>query len=146
MPRHEKLADEQLFQVAIYLGNPCAKTDIHAEMRGSRRAEFEAEYARATNGYPLPEATDSYPYYIWQEGTNKYGMQLRIYFARVPPEPAPIKTLYTDHGKWYRTKELYRINHTNLVMQLFECGFVLGDNSQNSRRIKKFMKRRFPVE
>ena len=54
----------------------------------------------------------------------------------------PIQGLYTDQGKW---KDKYRINHSNLVMQLFECGFVLGDNSANQERIEAFMRRRFPV-
>ena len=53
-----------------------------------------------------------------------------------------IQDLYADQGKW---KDKYRINHSNLVMQLFECGFVLGDNSANQERIEVFMRRRFPV-
>lgn len=53
-----------------------------------------------------------------------------------------IQDLYTDQGNW---KNKYRINHSNLVMQLFECGFVLGDNLTNQERIEAFMRRRFPV-
>ena len=62
--------------------------------------------------------------------------------SRVPPEPPPIQGLYTDNNKW---REGYRINHSNLVMQLFECGFVLGSNAQHGTRITEFMRRQFPV-
>jgi len=60
----------------------------------------------------------------------------------VAPEPPPIQGLYTDTDKW---RAGYRINHSNLVMQLFECGFVLGMNNTNGRRIQQFMSQKFPV-
>ena len=143
--RRPKVGNDELFEIATYLAVPAAKTEIHAELPAKHRAGFEAEYAAATNGYPLPNVDNRVPYYIWPEGTNKQGRELRIYFARVPPEPPPIKRLYTDCGKWYARQDRYRINHSNLVMQLFECGFVLGMNDRNANRIRKFMRRRFPV-
>ncbi|MYB34466.1 MAG: hypothetical protein F4X92_04985, partial [Gammaproteobacteria bacterium] len=78
------------------------------------------------------------PYYVWNLGVDKHGRQLRIYFVLVQPVPNPIQNLYTDNNKW---RDRYRINHSNLVMQLFECGFVLG--AQDENRIKKFMQLKF---
>ncbi len=137
------MKEDDLYQIASYLAKPEAETDIHAEMLLKNESEFERNYAIATKNYPLP-AVARRPYYIWPEGTNKYGKELRVYFKRVPPEPPIIKTLYTDHGKWYAKRGAYRINHSALVMQLFECGFVLGWNTRNGRRIKAFMSKRFP--
>lgn len=144
MPRKRQLDDDALYEIATYLSRPEAKTEIHAELPVNQQQKFEVEYAEATDGYPLPPAGSQrqQPYYVWPAGTNKQGRQLRVYFVRQSPEPPPIQGLYTDQGKW---KDKYRINHSNLVMQLFECGFVLGDNSANQERIEAFMRRRFPV-
>ncbi len=138
------LKEDELYQAAIYLSNPEADTEIHAEMLLKNQKDFEENYKRATEDYPLPDGTEA-PYYIWPPDANKYGRELRIYFKRVPPEPPIIKTLYTDHGKWYAKRDKWRINHSALVMQLFECGFVLGENADKADRIQTFMKRRFPT-
>lgn len=144
MARKPLLDEDSLYEIATYLSRSATRTEIHAELLAHQQDEFEKEYAQATSGYPLPllSAQNREPYYVWPEGTNKQGRELRIYFLRVSPEPPLIRDLYTDRGKW---KDKYRINHSNLVMQLFECGFVLGDNSGNQDRIDEFMRQRFPV-
>ena len=139
------LEEDKLYQVALYLSRPEVETEIHAEILHRNQEEFEKQYKIATENHPLPP-TAGEPYYIWPPGANKYGKELRIYFKRVPPEPSIIKTLYTDHSKWYAKKDAYRINHSALVMQLFECGFILGKNSQNTERVKTFMNRKFPSD
>ena len=134
-----------LYEIATYLSMVETHTEIHAELPTRHQVQFETEYTRITRGFPLPPRSQEGPYYVWPEGTNKYGRELRIYFARVPPEPPPIQNLYTDHGRWYARSDRYRVNHSNLVMQLFECGFVLGLNADNQERIAEFMRERFPV-
>ena len=134
--------DDTLYEIAVYLVIPEAMTEIHAELPSRHREQFESEYREATQ-LDVPTISSRLPYYVWPEGTNKRGRQLRIYFARIPPEPPPIRMLYTDFGKWHARQNRYRINHSKLVMQLFECGFVLGA-SQNPERIREFMERRFP--
>ena len=144
MARRPPVSDSKLYEIATYFARPEVQTEIHAEMPARHQASFEREY-RATTGLNPPPLVGRHPYYVWSPDTNKYGRELRIYFARVPPEPPPIRTLYTDYGKWYARSKRYRINHSNLVMQLFECGFVLGFNTTNQARIERFMKKRFPV-
>jgi len=141
MARKAKVSQEELYEIATYLSRPEIKTEIHAELPSTQKEKFEEEYLLATNGYPLPIRSDQEPYYVWTNGANKYGRELRIYFLRVAPEPPLIRTLYTDNDKW---RNGFRINHSNLVMQLFECGFILGMNT-NTDRIKEFMNRKFPV-
>ena len=133
---------DELYEIATYLARPETRAEIHAELHPDARATFETEYSAATQNYPLPLRSDGQPYYVWPPTVNKYGRQLRIYFIRVPPEPPPIQGFYTDNNKW---REGYRINHSNLVMQLFECGFVIGSNAQHGTRITEFMHRQFPV-
>ena len=89
--------------------------------------------------------TNQYPYYVWPEGTNKQGRQLRIYFKPVNPIPTQIESLITGSKQWHAKKQNYRINHSNLVMQLFGCGFLLGLNGPNQDRINRFMKEKFSL-
>ena len=144
MARKPSLDDDTLYEVAMYLSRPEVETEIHAELPERYREQFEAEYLEAT-GESVPISSERNPYYVWPPGTNKQGRELRIYFKRVSPEPPPIRNLYTDQGKWYAKRESWRINHSNLVMQLFECGFLLGKNSENGERIREYMEIRFPV-
>lgn len=145
MPRKLPVGANDLFLIASYLNNSDAKTEIHAEIPARYRDDFEAEYAHATDNFPLPPGGNQHPHYAWPQGTNKRGRQLRIYFALFPPQPPLIQDLNPVYGQWIGQHNLYRINHTNLVMQLFECGFVLGKNQQNAERIAHFMRRKFPV-
>lgn len=145
MARKPNLPDDMLYEIAAYLQRPEVETEIHAEMPRRHRAQFEEEYARRTDSAPMPASEEGSSFYIWPESTNKYGMELRIYFRDVAPTPPAISRLYTDQGKWYKRREQYRINHTNLVFQLLECGFLLGNNAGNTERIAEFMARRFPA-
>lgn len=144
MARHPELSDDKLFEIATYLARPEVRADIHAELPLRHQIDFETEYREATNDYPLPSDNKKEPYYIWPEDTNKQGRELRIYCLRIPPEPPAIQELYVDKGKWPAKSNSWRINHSNLVMQLCECGFVLGAK-QDPIRIEKFMRARFPV-
>ena len=143
MPRPE-LNDDELYEVATYLRRPDVRTEIHAEMPPRRQAYFEGEYQARTAGYPLPAPDRQGPFYIWDAGVNKYGLELRVYFRSVPPVPPVIERLYTDYGKWYARRASYRINYNSLVFQLFDCGFVLGSNPIRGGRIDTFMRNRFP--
>ena len=145
MAKKPKVAADRLYVIATYLARPETLAEFHAELPKKQRANFEAGYAAATSGYPLPTHGRKDPYYVWSKNPNKRGIQLRIYFARVSPEPPLMRGLCTDHGKWYAKRGLWRINHSNLVMQMFECGFVLGKNSGHEQRIADFMKVRFSV-
>ena len=144
MAGHPEVESKILFEIATYLANPLVETDIHAELPHRHRLRFEQEYDAATGGFPLPQNGRRYPYYVWPEGTNKRGRQLRIYLNKVAPAPPPINDLITDFGVWHARKNKSRINHSKLVMQLFECGFVLG-NIQDVDRIERFMSEQFPV-
>ena len=144
MARKPSLPDDELYEVATYLMRPEVQTDIHAEMHPHKVDEFRGQYNLLTRGANLPANTNARPFYVWPENVNKYGMELRIYFRNTAPVPPVMERLYTDQGKWYAKRESYRVNHSNLVLQLFECGFLLGLNDINEERIRAFMAQRFP--
>ena len=143
MARKPILDQDDLFEVARYLANPDVKTEIHVEIRSTDRDKFELDYSRRTNSFELPEPRRT-PYYIWPLGTNKRGMEMRIYFRELPHAPEVVKKLVADSGKWKQDRA--RINYTSLVEQLFECGFVVGENTSPSQmtRIDSYMRKKFP--
>ena len=144
MTRKEPVSIDELYAIATYLARPEVQTEIHAELPERHRKKFEEEYKEATKNWPLPSPNESGPYYIWGDNTNKHGRELRVYFMPHAPEP-PLIDNFRDHGKqWHGKPCKRRINHSNLVMQLFECGFVLGPNNDYDR-LDGFIKRRFPV-
>lgn len=144
MAAKPKLSDDELFEIATYLRRPVVELEIHAEMPERKFAEFGERYHRLTRGYSLPARSKGGPLYVWSPETNKQGIQLRAYFKDVAPTPPLVEKLVTDQGKWFAQRGKYRINHSNLVYQLFECGFVLGQNTEDHLRVELFMKNRFP--
>lgn len=62
---------------------PEVRTEIHAELHPNVVAGFRQQYKALTGGVALPAATNVEPFYVWPEGVNKYGRQLRIYFRNV---------------------------------------------------------------
>jgi len=67
MPRKPEVSEHELLEIAKYLALPKAGTEIHAELPPQARIEFEREYAKATNNYPLPQNSSENPYYVWSE-------------------------------------------------------------------------------
>ena len=145
MARKPNLPEDELYEVATYLMRPEVEAEIHAEMHPNAVDRFREQYRELTRGVNPPGNGDAEPFYVWPAEVNKYGMQLRIYFRNLPPVPPVMERLYTDQGKWYARRESYRVNHSNLVLQLFRCGFLLGGNDVNEERIMGFMEERFPA-
>ncbi len=124
MPRHPKVNENDLSIIVSYLKNPKVETEIHAEIPHQLQGKFEREYFECTK-INVPNVTNKEPYYVLPKTSDKRGRELRIYF--IPIEPIPLQiNKQMSKSTWYGTKNKKRINHTNLVMQLFECGFILG--------------------
>ncbi len=105
-----------------YLANPAVEASIEVEIPRSKRAEFEQIYEHLS-GRELQLNGDHRPYYVWPVGTDKYGMQGRVYYRNVGLCPDEISSI-TSSG---RSKDgPLRINRTNLVFKLFEYGFTFG--------------------
>ena len=70
-------------------------------------------------------------------------MSFKIYYKRMKTEPAEIRNIRTEYGRWHLKPGKYVIHHTKLARQLFECGFLLGYNKHNQDRVTEFMRARF---
>ena len=119
MPRKSALNQQDLYIAATYFAQPAVQTEIHAEIPKRYQSQFEREY-RTSTGLDLPNNINREPYYVWPEGTNKHGRELRIYFKPILPMPSQVEDLCSS-SKWFAKKNSYRINHTNLVMQLLNA-------------------------
>ena len=147
MPRQPRVNDSDLCVIARFLSDPNVSTEIQAEMKDNKVEGFSSEYKTATNGYEISRADIRRPpFWKLPMRSNKRGVELRIYIDLDVPMSLPsiVRDLSADHGAWYRRPDSYRINHYNLVMQLFECGFLLGANRHNKDRIDKFIEDQLP--
>lgn len=130
---------EQEFYINIgYLSNPIREINIEVEMPLRRQAGFISEYATLTNNFPLPTETDTAPYYVWGEGSDKYGLEARAYFVSNDNLPQPLYDILeprkTQNRPGYENWQR-RISTNANVLPLFEAGFVLGQ-IQDVNRIR----------
>ena len=141
MPKKPPVTDDELRVIANYLSDPRTAPDFHAELKVQHQERFVSQYLQSTEGEHPPVPNRSGPYVILDPNTNKQGIQLRVYFTEVPPVPLEVSNLITDRSKWHGRPDCARINHSELMHQLFACGFVLGQ-VQNSERIREMIRRR----
>lgn len=100
---------------------------IEAEMPDTSRGSFSTKYQRLT-GVSVPINSSSYPYYVWEPGTNKWGVELRVYFSLNDSTPACLRNLVTDNSRKGYEQYDVRVNSNDVIWEMFANGFVLGDN------------------
>ncbi len=111
--------DETLMRCLGYLANPDIGTSIEVEIPNERREEFENRYIKAT-GKEITLPGNKRPYYVWPPGSNKFGIECRVYFSPTAECPQELKEISTS-GRG-QTQES-RINRVELVFRMFEYGF-----------------------
>ncbi len=118
---------EEFNQALGYLREPIREVLIEAEMPASSQNRFENIYLTSTDGRPLPNRTDSAPYYVWESGANKWGVELRLYFISDSNIPGSLRELCVNNNRHGYEKYNKRINNNEFIYNLFENGFVLGE-------------------
>lgn len=121
------MTPEQLDQTVAYLSDPTRLTLIEAESKDSARIRFETRYLAASNNYPLPNDTTQHPYYVWPHGTNKWSYQLRLYYRSDANVPDALTSISKNHRRPGYEDTNKRIDDTDLIFQLIQRGFVIGD-------------------
>lgn len=128
------MTDAEFFEIVGYLASQIRGTKLDIETHPSRRESLEAQYITIT-GEVLHE--DNINYYVWDEDTNKWGAELRIYFN------GNLTTMPTTLGDLRRTsipsdKYENRVNKNALIWRLIACGFRVG-NGQNDSLIRSYV-------
>ena len=88
---------------------------------------FDRKYQRIT-GFSVPLVSDVYPYYVWPPGTNKWGIELRLYFLSDASMPDIVQRVITANSRMGYEHFDFRINNNKIIWELFANGFHLGNN------------------
>ncbi len=86
-------------EAVVYLSESIRQTLIEVELPLSSQVRFENIYANLTNNYPLPVNTVEAPYYVWDVGTNKWGVELRLYFISDANLPVALSLLCVNNSR-----------------------------------------------
>lgn len=95
---------------------------IEAEAKPGRMDGFISQYNRS---YSPSISLRSDGIIVLQEDANKWGLELRVYLNSKLGAPSGIRITHNDA---YRGDYSYRINDNDLVMELFDKGYVIGQN------------------
>jgi hypothetical protein len=139
------MTDKDFYIMAGYLANPIRQSLIEVEIPAKDKSRFENDYTNSTGNYPLPIINNKAPYYIWPNGTNKWGIEARLYFIsntnlpqtiHVELEPNKFQNR-PGYNNWKR-----RMSKKDHIYRLFTAGFVLG-TPQDENRIRAFIPQQF---
>jgi hypothetical protein len=100
---------------------------IEAEMPNDSKNSFDTKYQKLT-GATVPTNSSSYPYYVWEPGANKWGIELRVYFSSDDSIPDCLQNIVTDNSRGGYEEYDARANSNEVIWKLFANGFVLGEN------------------
>lgn len=120
------MTQQELTNILNYLSDSDREILIEAEMHPRVRNNFVNEYQQKTNNYPLPTRSDTLPYLVLPQDSNKYGLELRAYFVsdgNIPPE---LDSILLDNNRPGYEKFDKRFNNNEVIYFLFENGFILG--------------------
>lgn len=92
---------------------------IEAEGRPARLGRFYAEY----NSRYSPSINDfSEGIIVLDENANKWGLELRLYMHYSP------SFIHATSNRQYRKEYEYRINDKDVIGELFDLGYRIGEN------------------
>lgn len=136
---------QDFYEILGYLARPASKTNIEVEMPQRRQSSFISEYAKWTHSYPLPSNDNTAPYYVWGEGADKYGLEIRAYFIANENMPKSLDAMLEprkyQNRPGYETWER-RMSKKEYITPLLQHGFILGSN-QSVERIRSFIEGQF---
>ncbi len=92
---------------------------IEAEGKPTRLANFYQEY-NSNYSPSINNSTDGI--IVLEENANKWGLELRLYMHY---EPTFIRA---TRNRAYRNEYGYRINDVEIIKELFDLGYRIGEN------------------
>ena len=120
------LTQSQIDILVDYLKDPARHVLVEAEMPDTSQNTFIAKYSALSGGHPLPGRSTEAPYYIWPQGTNKWGIELRLYFISDDDMPSFLTPPRCRNNNRHGYDQDKRINDNDLIYILISRGFVLG--------------------
>lgn len=123
------MTDQELQEIIQYFDSirNQGRIWIEVEMPNISKDAFDRKYQRIT-GFSVPLVFDVYPYYVWPPGTNKWGIELRLYFLSDASMPDIVQGIITANSRMGYDHFDFRINNNKIIWELFANGFHLGNN------------------
>lgn len=123
------MTDQELQEIIQYFDSirNQGRIWIEVEMPNTSKDVFDRKYQRIT-GSSVPLVFDVYPYYVWPPGTNKWGVELRLYFLSDTSMPNIVQSVITANSRMGYDHFDFRINNNKIIWELFANGFHLGNN------------------
>ncbi len=123
------MTDQELQEIIQYFDSirNQGRIWIEVEMPNTSKDAFDRKYQRIT-GFSVPLVFDVYPYYVWPPGTNKWGIELRLYFLSDASMPDIVQGIITANSRKGYDHFDFRINNNKIIWELFANGFHLGNN------------------
>lgn len=125
---------EDFFVVLGYLASPDRECKLDVELPSTKEKSFKDRYAELSGVTP---SVDHHNFYLWPEGSNKWGVELRIYFKadNMDNIPTAIRSMVVS-ARFPNPAHNCRINRNKFIWELIKHGFLLGD-TQNLERIQE---------
>lgn len=123
------MTDQELQEIVQYFDSirNQGRIWIEVEMPYASKTSFDSNYQRIT-GLSVPLESDVFPYYVWPIGTNKWGVELRVYFLSGDAMPMSLRGIITENSRKGYEHFNCRINNNKIIWELFANGFHLGNN------------------
>ena len=117
------MTEAEFFGIVGYLASQIRSTKLDIETHPNGRENLESRY-NTLAGEILQE--DNINYYVWDEDTNKWGAELRIYFnGNLETMPAQLASMRVSSRP--RSGHNNRVNNNDFIWRLIEYGFKASD-------------------
>jgi hypothetical protein len=123
----------EFFEILGYLSSPVRNTKLDVETHPRGRNSFESRYEQLAGVQPQE---DNHNYYVWDQDTNKWGTELRIYFNGTDHIPVALAEMIVSARPGFGYNS--RVNNNHFIWRLIECGFLLQDG-QDLNRVRQFI-------
>lgn len=128
------MTPEDFFEVLGYLASLDRVCKLDVELPSAKEQSFKDKYAGLSGVTP---SVDRHNFYLWPEGSNKWGVELRIYFKADNREniPGAIRDVVVS-PRFQNSPHNCRINRNKFIWELIKYGFLL-DDTQDVQRIRE---------
>jgi hypothetical protein len=114
----------EFYQIVGYFANPSRNTRIEIEAKRNTITKYVPVY-QTLSGNQFPIGNDTV--YVLDDTADKWGREMRLYFTAgdINAIPPIIDNLKTGGGRPGYDLWNYRLNHRDIIDDLFSVGFSL---------------------
>lgn len=121
------MSQEEFFEALGYLASPDRECKLDVELPSAKEQSFKDKYATLSGA---TASVDQHNFYLWPEGSNKWGVELRIYFRADNMEniPSAIRDMVVS-ARFPNSAHNCRINNNKFIWELIRYAFLFKSAS-----------------